>query len=176
MFVNTGSRTLRQRIVPLPNAIHIRAVSSTTQAIASTTDPQIITYDLVTDKYKITCVKGGVSSLSRFILPIMGDYHLDYFATTNSTSGAHSCYIWLRKNGVDIPYTCLSADFNATNAPNTSSRGIIFDGFAGDYIELWMAGDNTAVELLAISESLSAPIRPATPSIVVNIHMIGTGT
>jgi hypothetical protein len=159
----------------LPNANHIRVISSTTQAVVSTTIPQIITYDSITDSNVITCVNGGASSLSRFMLPDMGDYYLEYFATTNSTSGNHNCYIWARKNGVDVPYTCLSAEFNATNTPSTSSRGIIFDGIAGDYIELWMAGDNTNVELLAIAASLSAPVRPATPSIVVDIFMIGTG-
>jgi hypothetical protein len=175
MFVNVGSRILRRRVAPLPNALHIRTVSSTTQAVVSTTDPQIITYDAITDNNQITCVNGGAASLSRFILPVMGDYYLSYFATTNSVSGAHNCYIWVRKNGVDIPYTCLSAQFSATNSPNTSARSLIFDALIGDYMELWMAGDNTGVELLAIAASSSAPVRPATPSIVVNINMIGTG-
>jgi hypothetical protein len=175
MFVNAGGRTLRRRIAPLPNALHIRTVSSTTQAIVSTTTPQIITYDFITDNNQITCVNGGAAKLSRFVLPVMGDYYLSYFATTSVLSGANNCYIWIRKNGVDMPYTCLSAQFNSANAPNTSARSIIFDGIIGDYIELWMAGDSTNIELLAIAASLSNPIRPATPSIVVNINLIGTG-
>jgi len=159
-----------------PPANHIRTFSATTQSIVSTTTPQIILYDATSDFNGITCVNGSAFQLSRFVLPQQGDYFLTFFASTdNAINAVHNIYIWVRKNGVDVGNSCLTASIGS-QAPSTSTRGIIFDGITGDYVELWMAGDNTNMRLTALAASASNPVRPATPSIVVDIYMIGSGS
>lgn len=162
---------LNDNFTELYTCNHIRAISSSNQAVSNASNAQIITYDSVPDYQGITCVNGGAASLSRFVCPLAGDYYLQYTLAANC-SGNQSGYFWVRQGGADIASSGLLVPLSSSLANIT--RGIIFDIVTpNDYVELWMGGSSTTVQLTATAAG-ATPTRPACPSVVVNLFWLGS--
>lgn len=94
---------------------------------------------------------------------------------TNSAASDDDVYVWLRKNGVDVPYTS-----SAVTVPK--KHGAI-DGAAimtvnfhetynpGDYLELYWLTVNGTSSITTIPETVS-PAKPASPGIVLTVSQI----
>lgn len=96
----------------------------------------------------------------------------------NQDTQIHTAYVWLRKNGVDVPGTGSKFDV-------VSSHGGV-DGYLiatcnfyvdlepGDTVELWAAVTNVALYAEAYAAQTSPFVMPAIPSVVATLTYVST--
>lgn len=94
---------------------------------------------------------------------------------TNSSASDDDVYVWLRKNGVDVPYTSsvvtvpkkhgavdgatlMTVNFHETYAP-------------GDYLELYWLTVNGTTSITTVPETVS-PAKPASPGVALTVSQI----
>ncbi len=101
-----------------------------------------------------------------------GTYNYQFSAQIDMTSGSgQHVYIWLRKNGTDIPWTASEVAVQGTTAETVPSWNFLLDINAGDYIELMWSATSDKVHLKAVSPT--SPV-PAIPSVIVTTWRIGS--
>lgn len=157
----------------VPPAPYATFSSSATQSVADEALSQAITYN-------ITGVAKGITlaSDSRITLPQVGNYALSFSAIGHhdQSSTAKWMNIFLKKNGsiVDNSSTIVAV---AKDLPTTIVA--TFDvacTTAGDYYELFLAGEDTDCQILATAAQAAvpdtSPAMPACPSIIVAVWQI----
>lgn len=94
---------------------------------------------------------------------------------TNSSASADDVYVWLRKNGVDVPYTA-----SVVTVP--SKHGSI-DGAAlltvnfheiynpGDYLELYWT-TTLGTSSISTIPATTSPAKPASPGVILTVSQI----
>ena len=104
---------------------------------------------------------------SRVQVTAAGIYNYQFSAQTDNTSGGnHLIYIWIRKNGTDVPYSASQVRLKGTDGELVAAWNWLVDLAANDYVELMWSADDTSVQLLAAAAS--APV-PAIPSILLTV-------
>lgn len=94
-------------------------------------------------------------------------YNVQFSAQLHKTSGGvGGVYIWLRKNGTNVPDSTGHIRIQGNDAETLAAWNYIIQLNAGDYIELMWEVDDTAVELLA--EAATA-IHPSIPSVILTV-------
>lgn len=94
----------------------------------------------------------------------------------NTAAATHTAWVWLRKNGVDIPGT--GSKFDAPPKHGSSDGYLIaacnfyVDLVAGDTIEMWAAVEDTAVYMEAYAAQVSPFAMPAIPSVVATLSFV----
>lgn len=111
-----------------------------------------------TDQTKIVHATAGIYNIQFSIQMLTFDNTID-----NVT-------VWFRQNGVDIPYSAGVATVPAIHGGNPGtaiiSWNLVLPLNAGDYIQLIFAS-NTGNTVAATYPPGTAPVRPASPSIIV---------
>ena len=107
---------------------------------------------------------------SQIIIPKDAVYRFFISCQCNSTSGNHFLDIWAVVNGVAVPDSSSRTRING-NTETLIAIEYILDLRLGDVLQLYMNGDSTNAQLLAIPAS--SP-RPNTPSIIVSIVEMAT--
>jgi hypothetical protein len=79
-------------------------------------------------------------------------------------------YIWLKKNGLDVPDTNGRINLNSNNGDQLPIVPYIISLNAGDYVEFAIQGTDEHFQLKYVSPS---PIGPDIPSIIIGIKEIG---
>lgn len=128
--------------------------------------PTVFTYNYGPVTQSISLVSG-----TRIRVSETGIYETYYSIQVSRASGGSSryVYVWLRKNGVDVPDT---NGRTATNSNNGDSLPIVFYTIqlnASDYIEYVAQADGDDCQILADTPTIG----PAIPSIIVGIKRIG---
>lgn len=147
--------------------------SSSTQSIADATAAQAITYNTTGVAKGITLV-----SNSRITLPQVGNYALSFSAIGNhgGSSSPKWFNIWLRKNGSDVANTSSIVSLVKQQPLTIVATFDLTCTTAGDYYELYMAGEQTDCQILATAAQAAvpatSPAMPACPSIVVAVWQI----
>jgi len=112
-----------------------------------------------------TIIANGISvgtPTSRIVVADSGFYSvactLQY---SSSNASAKNAYVWLRKNGTDVPQSSrlVSVDTNGGYRLGVVNESISL--LAGDYIEIMVAVTNTALTLAAVGATAFAPGSPA---------------
>jgi hypothetical protein len=107
---------------------------------------------------------------SRIVVDEAGFYTVTTSVQILSTSAASKqFYLWLSKNGTDVPNTTRNYTVAANNQNRTISAAYPISLNAGDYVELKWAGDNTAMRLNAVNNLSFAP---SAPSVVIAVTQI----
>jgi hypothetical protein len=157
----------------IPAAPHATFSSSATQTIANAANSQAVTYNTTLDAQGITLV-----SNSRITLPQVGNYCFTFSAIGHNSGSASAKWLnlWIRKNGSDEANTSTIVG-TSKDAPTTVvATFIVSCTTAGDYFEMWMAGQDTTAEILATPAQAAvpsvSPAQPACPSIVVAVWQI----
>lgn len=120
-------------------------------------------------KLNTTVVSEGVTivSNSRITFTHAGIYNIQFSAEVDNTASPVAfVYIWLRKNGTDIPYSASKVHVQGSNADLVAAWNFVESFAAGDYAEIMWSTDSTSVRLLAAAAS--APV-PAIPSVIVTV-------
>lgn len=109
-------------------------------------------------------------STSKVEVSVNGVYNFQYSGQIKTTSSADkNLYLWIARNGVDIGYSTHAWTFHDNNHYAEISWNFNIDLAAGEYIELQIASDSTAIRLDA--EAATAP-HPGIPSGVLAVNFI----
>jgi hypothetical protein len=104
---------------------------------------------------------------SRIFVDRPNIYNVQFSAQVDKTSGGVGLvWIWLRKNGVNVPDSAGQIRIQGNNAEILAAWNYVIQLNAGDYIELMWEVDDTSVILLA--EAASA-IHPSIPSVILTV-------
>jgi hypothetical protein len=107
------------------------------------------------------------SPTSRIFVDRPNVYNIQFSTQLDKTSGGvGGVWIWLRKNGVNIPDSTGHIRIQGNNAEILAAWNYIIQLNAGDYIELMWEVDDTSVQLLA--EAATA-IHPRIPSVILTV-------
>ena len=94
-----------------------------------------------------------------------GVYNIQFSAQLDNTGGgAQIAYIWIRINGVDVPYSASKMVVNGPNDEKIAAWNWVLLFKNGDYFEIAWSSPSTNVILLA--QAASSPV-PAIPSVIL---------
>jgi hypothetical protein len=112
---------------------------------------------------------GTGTSNSRIIVSKADTYRVQYDVGIQISGGTPSVYFWLRKNGVDIPYSQTSVA--GTNNTIIQANGdFIVTMAVNDYIELyWATSMQNQATLVATAAQTTPFACPASPSVIVTL-------
>ena len=123
--------------------------------------------------FNTTTVSNGVSigsPTSRVIVSRSGLYNLSMsFQLSSSSSSIKDVYLWVRKNGVDLPNSTIVHSLESNSAKTVQSRSMTISLNANDYIELYWGSPDNNVSLSAIA---ATSFSPATPSVILSVNQI----
>jgi hypothetical protein len=104
---------------------------------------------------------------SRIFVDRPNIYNVQFSAQVDKTSGGVALvWVWLRKNGVNVPDSAGQIRIQGNNAEILAAWNYVIQLNAGDYIELMWEVDDTSVILLA--EAASA-VHPSIPSVILTV-------
>jgi hypothetical protein len=107
------------------------------------------------------------SPTSRIYIDRPNVYNVQFSAQVDKTAGGVGLvWIWLRKNGVNVPDSSGQIRIQGNNAELVVGWNYIIELNSGDYIELMWEVDNTSVILLADPASA---VHPSVPSIILTV-------
>lgn len=142
--------------------------SSSTQSVAGSNTATIVTFNTVEDA-NLTSLKNS----TKIVVNETGDYFFQFSAQFSSIgSSSVQADIWLRKNGVDIPRTTSRVTMQGNPNEELVTLNYILDLRANDYVQIAFSSADTGVRLLSVGTQ-SSPTRPALPSIIASINLIG---
>jgi hypothetical protein len=107
------------------------------------------------------------SPTSRIYIDRPNVYNVQFSAQVDKTAGGVGLvWIWLRKNGVNVPDSSGQIRIQGNNAEVVVGWNYIIELNSGDYIELMWEVDDTSVILLADPASA---VHPSVPSIILTV-------
>lgn len=111
-----------------------------------------------------------ITSGSRITFASAGVYSITInYQVTSGSSSQKNLWLWYRRNGVDVPGSSIINTTVTNGASQTISRTNFFNINAGEYIELYMAGDSVNITLDATPATAFAP---SSPSVRINVIQI----
>ena len=120
--------------------------------------------------FNSTDISRGVyigSPTSRVYVDTHNVYNIQFSAQIDKTAGGVGLvWVWLRKNGVDIPNSTGQIRIQGNNAETLAAWNYLLEMGDGDYFELMWEVDDTSVELLA---ELASAVHPAIPSVILTV-------
>jgi len=152
------------RSVPI---LHYGSFSDTTLQVAASINTA---YGMT---FNTTDSSNGVSigsPTSRLVVANQGVYNVQFSAQLDQTSGGTvNIYIWLRKNGVDVPNTASTVALQGTASRLVAAWNFIIQLEPTHYVELMWATDNTNARILAAS---ATSVWPAIPSVIATLTQV----
>ena len=152
------------RSVPI---LHYGAFSdTTTQTIVSINTAYAMTFDTTDSSNGVSI--GSPSS--RLVVDNQGVYNVQFSAQLDKASGgAADVYIWLRKNGTNVPNTTTTLTLQGTAARQVAAWNFVIQLDSTNYVELMWAADDANVVVLAAT---ATSVWPATPSIICTVTQV----
>ena len=99
-----------------------------------------------------------------------GVYNIQFSAQLDNTGGgAIPIYIWIRVNGVNVPYSASKMVVNGPNDEKIAAWNWVLLFKAGDYFEL--AWSSTSTNAVILAEAASGSI-PEIPSVIVTVQWV----
>jgi hypothetical protein len=104
---------------------------------------------------------------SRVYVDTHNVYNIQFSAQIDKTAGGVGLvWIWLRKNGTNIPNSAGQIRIQGNNAETLAAWNYLLEMGAGDYFELMWEVDDITVQLLADPASA---VHPAIPSVILTV-------
>jgi hypothetical protein len=159
-----------------PNTLGSNPVASyysmTTQAITNynatvpAPAPTVFSYDNIAVQQGVSLVSGTQITVSQ-----TGIYEAYYSVQLHRTAGGFGAYtyIWLRRNGLDVPDTNGRTEANSNNGDTLPIVVYVISLNAGDNIEFVAQADSDHLQVLALTPTIG----PRVPSVIVGIKRIG---
>lgn len=136
---------------------------TTDQTAAAINTAYPITFD--TTDLSLGITRG--TPTSRVYVDTANIYNIQFSAQIDTTVATdHLLWIWLRKNGTDVPQSAGQVRTKGNNFAAVVAWNFLLDMNAGDYFELMWATDSTGVFL---NSSPAAAFRPAIPSVILTV-------
>ena len=128
-------------------------------------------------KYRSTALSNGVTiqNNDEILFAHSGVYNIQFSAQLDRTDGSGEAIIdiWMRKNGVDVPYSDskITLTANANKAKLVAAWNFLESVTAGNIFQIMWATTDTRVKLVAFPEDLIIP-HPAVPSIILTVTQV----
>jgi hypothetical protein len=107
---------------------------------------------------------------SKMTVQQSGAYNIQFSAQFDkSNENVQHAYIWLRKNGVNVPYSASQIAVQGSTSELIAAWNFHSTALAGDYFEVVVSVTNTSVFLPAVAAS---GIVPGIPSVILTINQI----
>ena len=120
--------------------------------------------------FNTTDLSNGVtrgSPTSRIYVDRSNVYNIQFSAQLDKTAGGVGLvWIWLRKNGTNVPDSAGQIRIQGNNAETLAAWNYIIQLNAGDYIELMWEVDDTTVQILY---DPATAVHPAIPSVILTV-------
>ena len=120
--------------------------------------------------FNSTDITNGVyigTPTSRVYVDTINLYNIQFSAQlVNAAGGAHNAWIWLRKNGVDIPNSATALRIEGNNTQAVAAWNFLLSMNADDYFELMWEVSDTSVSL---QHDPATAVHPAIPSIILTV-------
>jgi len=171
VFMDQFINVIRLNTNTLANAINAPKVfgsyySDVQQNNASATAVNLMTVNNIVVSFGTIVRDPG----SRFYVAESGIYNIQFSAQFDKTAGgAADIYIWLRQNGVDVPYTASKVVIQGANAELITAWNFVIRLSANDYIEMAWASTDTNVHISAVAPVTGPPAIPGIPSVILTI-------
>ncbi len=172
---------VRKVMLPYCGAFHDR--TNQLNAVANTAYPIRLGWTDISRGVSVT--NNGSGLPTRILFDHAGIYDIQFSAQIVKTdSNQDDMDIWIRKNGVDVPWTTTRYTLLGNNAKGVAAWDWMVEVALGDYIELMWCSDDTDVLLSVDSGSglvwdsgvwgdlwayIASPVRPAIPSVIVTV-------
>lgn len=99
-----------------------------------------------------------------------GAYNIQFSAQLDKTGGGNTnIFIWIRVNGVDVPYSASKMVIAGPNDEKIAAWNWVLLFKGGDYFEIAWSSPSTDAVLLA--QTASSPV-PAIPSVIVTVTWV----
>lgn len=136
---------------------------TTTQTAAAINTAYAMTFNTTDLSYGVT--RG--SPTSRIYVDRPNVYNIQFSAQLDKTTGGVGLvWIWLRKNGVDVPDSAGQVRVQGNNAELLAAWNYLTQLNAGDYIELMWEVDDISVQILY---DPATAVHPAVPSVILTV-------
>lgn len=136
---------------------------TTTQTAAAINTAYAMTFNTIDLSVGVT--RG--SPTSRIYVDRPNVYNIQFSAQLDKTAGgAGLIWIWLRKNGVDVPDSAGQVRVQGNNAELLAAWNYLIQLNAGDYIEIMWEVDDTSVQILY---DPATAVHPAVPSVILTV-------
>lgn len=136
---------------------------TTTQTAAAINTAYAMTFNTSDLSYGVT--RG--TPTSRIYVDTPNVYNVQFSAQLDKTAGGVGLvWIWLRKNGVNIPDSAGQIRVQGNNAEVLAAWNYLVQLNAGDYVEIMWEVDDTSVIILA--EAATA-VHPSVPSVILTV-------
>jgi hypothetical protein len=136
---------------------------TTTQTAAAINTAYAMTFNTVDLSVGVT--RG--TPTSRIYVDTLNVYNVQFSAQVDKTAGGVGLvWVWLRKNGVNVPDSAGQIRIQGNNAEILAAWNYVIELNAGDYIELMWEVDDTSVILLADAASA---VHPSVPSVILTV-------
>jgi hypothetical protein len=155
------------------NVPHGAFSNSATQSFAAANTPYVVVLNT-------SSFSNAVSLASnRITVQQPGVYNVQFsFQFENTNTAIADVWIWLRKNGTDVPDTASTLDVDGThggvNGYALAAANFFVNMAANDYLEVIGASSATGVNIEAYTASVSPFTRPSIPSSVVTVSFVST--
>jgi Uncharacterized conserved protein (DUF2190) len=142
---------------------------TTSQNIAAVNTPQAVTFNT-------TDVSNGVSRgspTSRIVCANSGLYNFQFSIQLQSSSASQKdIYLWPRINGTDVANSATIVTISGSGTKLVPAWNFNLTLAAGQYFELMIASDSTAVSLYHQVAQTSPFALPAIPSVILTVNQI----
>lgn len=136
---------------------------TTTQTAAAINTAYAMTFN--TTDLSVGVTRG--SPTSRIYVDRPNVYNVQFSAQLDKTRGGDALiWIWLRKNGVDVPDSAGQVRVQGNNSELLAAWNYLVQLNAGDYIEIMWEVDDTSVQILY---DPATAVHPAIPSVILTV-------
>ncbi|MFZ9438792.1 MAG: hypothetical protein ACO260_00675 [Hylemonella sp.] len=148
------------------------AIQRTTDATFTANTATQITFDQ--NDYLNGCANDGTDGIT---VSQPGIYNYQFSVQLKNTdTQIHSAWIWLRKNGTDVPSTASKFDVISSHGGTPgyilAACNFFVDLEADDTVEMWAAVGNVAITFDAIAAQTVPFAMPAIPSVVATLSFV----
>lgn len=170
-FMDQFVNVIRINTNTLTNAINAPKVfgsfySTVQQNNASATAVNLMTVNNVVVSYGTVVRAPG----SRFYVAESGIYNIQFSAQFDKTAAAAAdIYIWIRQNGIDVPYSAGKVVLQGSAAELVPAWNLILQLSANDYFELAWSSTDTNVHVSASLPITGPPAIPGIPSVILTV-------
>jgi len=109
----------------------------------------------------------SIANSSHIVVANSGIYNIQFSLQIDKSQGSQAhVYIWLKKNGVDVPNSATELAVQGTNSEVVAAWNFVVSASANDYYELMWSSTDDHIQIKARTAS---GVVPAIPSIILTV-------
>ena len=135
---------------------------TTTQTIVGVNTHQPVTINTTDISNQVS-----IANSSHIVVANSGIYNIQFSLQIDKSQGSQAhIYIWLKKNGVDVPNSATELAVQGTSSEIVAAWNFVVQSEANDYYELMWSSTDEHIRLKAVGASA---VVPAIPSVIVSV-------